>query len=296
MNFSYSSTYQNINTISEGNYSKDTNLQKSVMKLIGVYLKEKNKSKNRVTQISVFKSTSNINNNIIKREKKINKIKTLNHNKIINNKNNNNELLNNENKKENEEKDVWAYLNEDEEDNHKFQFNLNSSKSKISSLNEDKVVVSKTPKNLKIRKNTDFPDSRKNKSRFKKNSLKMFYENNFQGEANPKSKKKGKKKSLKSRKGEVIKLKKCTTIIQPQQKKDLFGGLSKSNKLNIYESNSKGENTILSSLDLTINDNLEQEKYIKKLHKTYKTCKNKYEEEARSDSRIDDASSSGLKK
>ena len=37
MNFSYSTTYDNLNTISEGNYSKDINLQKSVMKLIGVY-------------------------------------------------------------------------------------------------------------------------------------------------------------------------------------------------------------------------------------------------------------------
>ena len=46
-NFSISKTYENLNTISEGNYSKDVNLQKSVMKLIGVYLKEKKKSKNK---------------------------------------------------------------------------------------------------------------------------------------------------------------------------------------------------------------------------------------------------------
>jgi hypothetical protein len=73
MNFNYISTYQNLNTISEGNYSKDTNLQKSVMKLIGVYLKEKkNKAQNRSfagkLEITALKSTSNVNN-IIKKEK-----------------------------------------------------------------------------------------------------------------------------------------------------------------------------------------------------------------------------------
>ena len=303
MNFSYCSTYENLNNISEGNYSKDSNLQKSVMKLIGVYLKEKNKSKVRSSimknENTALKSASNVNNNIKKeKEKKLNKNKTLNNNKIINNKKD--KAILNENKKENEEKkekDVWAFLNEDEEEKNKFKFNLNSSKSKDkdSSLNDNKIVVSKTPKNINFRKSADFPGSQNNKSRFKKNSLNMFYENNFEGEVSPKSnKKKGKKKSVKSKKGEIIKLKKCTTIIQPKKKKRLLRENSKSNKNNIFESNSRGENTILSSLDLTINDNYEQqEHYFKNLYKTYK---NKNEEDPKSDSRIDDASFSGLKK
>ena len=294
-NFSYSSTYPNLNKISEGNYSKDANLQKSVTKLIGVYLKEKMKSRNR-SSICKFdnpglRSTSNVNHIIKKdkeKEKKLNKNKTLNNNKMNFKKD---KIISNENKKENEEKDVWAFLNEDEEEKNKYNINLNSSKSnnkdKDSSLNENRVV-SKTPKNGKIRKSADFLDIPKNKSRFNRNSLNMFYENHFQGESSPKSKKKGKKKSIKSRKGEIIKLKKCTTIIQPKQKKAFLRELSKSNKNNIYDSNSKAENTILSSLDLTINDNFEQqEHYFKNLYKI------KNEED---DSRMDDASFSGLKK
>ena len=302
INFNYISQYQNLNTISEGNYSKDTNLQKSVMKLIGVYLKEKNKNKNRSSlgklEFTAFKSTSNVNNIIKKekeKEKKLNKNKTLNNNKIINNKKE--KGITNENKKENEEKDVWAFLNEDEEEKNKFKFNLNSSKSKEkdidSSLNENRIV-SKTPKNSRLRKSVDFPETQKNKSRFKKNSLNMFYENNFEGgEGSPKTKKKLKKKSLKSKKEGLLKLKKCTTIIQTKQKKEFMREESKSNKFNLYEPNSKVENSILSSLDLSINDNFEQqENYFKNFYKTYK----RNEEDPKSDSRIDDASFSGLKK
>jgi hypothetical protein len=304
MNFNYLSTYQNLNTISEGNYSKDTNLQKSVMKLIGVYLKEKNKrSFIGKMEITALKSTSNVNNIIKKekekekeKEKKINKNKTLNNNKIISNKKE--KLITCENKKEDEEKDVWAFLNEDDEEKDKFQFNLNTSKSnkdKDSSLNENRIV-SKTPKNARIRQNEDFPDTQKNKSKFKKNTLNMFFENNFQGgEGSPKTKKKVKKKSLKTaKKGDLTKLKKCTTIIQPKKRKEILKEKCKSNKFTLYESNSKVENTVLSSLDLTINENFEQqEDYIKKLYKTYKI---KNEEDQKSDSRIDDASFSGLKK
>ena len=174
---------------------------------------------------------------------------------------------------------------------------MNSSKSKEkdidSSLNENRIV-SKTPKNSRLRKSVDFPETQKNKSRFKKNSLNMFYENNFEGgEGSPKTKKKLKKKSLKSKKGGLLKLKKCTTIIQTKQKKEFMREESKSNKFNLYEPNSKVENSILSSLDLSINDNFEQqENYFKNFYKTYK----RNEEDPKSDSRIDDASFSGLKK
>ena len=308
MNFNYISTYQNLNTISEGNYSKDTNLQKSVMKLIGVYLKEKIKTKNKSfigkLEIHAFKSTSNVNNIIKKekekekeKEKKIKVNKTLNNNKIINNKKDKG-ITNENNKKENEEKDVWAYLNEDEEENNKFQFNLNSSKSnkeKDSSFNENRMV-SKTPKNVGFKRIEDFQDTQKNKSRFKKNGLNSLFENNFQG-GEGRSKKKVKKKSLKSKKGELIKLKKCTTIIQPKNRKDILKEKSKSHKFNLFESNSKAENTILSSLDLTINENFEQqEDYFKNLYKTHKIKNSKQEEEPKSDSRMDDDSFSGVKK
>ena len=44
--FSLNQSYENINQLSEGNYSSDENLQKSVVKLIQVYLSEKNKEIN----------------------------------------------------------------------------------------------------------------------------------------------------------------------------------------------------------------------------------------------------------
>ena len=83
-------TYENLNKLSEGNYSKDENLQKSVHKIIQVYLEEKTKKENEQKQI-----TSQENNSISKTPK----IKDLGK------------------EKKEKEKDVWSFLDDKEDSN-----------------------------------------------------------------------------------------------------------------------------------------------------------------------------------
>ena len=83
-NFSFNTIYDNLNTISNGNYSKDINLQKSVKKLIDVYLKEKLKS---IFKSSYSKNEISDNNSIIIKKKEKEKGKERDKKKYIGNKN-----------------------------------------------------------------------------------------------------------------------------------------------------------------------------------------------------------------
>ena len=293
-NFSYNKVYDNLNIISEGNYSKDVNLQKSVMKLIGVYLKEKtksyDKSKSRITKNEISE------NNLYKKDKEKEKEKersVISKNLGKKDKNINSSQQNKDKKKE---EDVWAFLNEDEHNEHEeINFKLDSSSSKSSSIFQEKNY-SKTPKG-KFKRNVDFTTEAKAKSRFKKNNSNINGDkdkdkdkekilNNSQS-VSPNSIKKKDFKKKKSKKGfDIIKLKKCTTIISPKKtknkmkndKNDKFKSnkeIKLNNKLLKKNTNIKNENkdndSILNSLDLSM-DNLEQDSYIINF---YKTCHKK---------------------
>ena len=137
-NFCYNKIYDNLNIISEGNYSKDNNLQKSVMKLIGVYLKEKVKSHYKSSHLK--NETSEY-----KKEKEKEKDKEKEKSVISKNyrkdkeKEKNKSKENNTEKKE-EEEDILAFLNEDEnkEEHYDINFKLDSSSSRESSEIEEK--------------------------------------------------------------------------------------------------------------------------------------------------------------
>ena len=293
-NFNYSNTYENLNSISEGYYSKDENLRKSVMKLIGIYLKEKFKNKNHGTSIG---KTDFSLKNIIKNEKeeKENENYSKKRNSIVNNKKEKNTII--KNKEENSKKDVWAFLNEDKPEK-EFSFKLDSSKSKDSSFNAINYY-SKTPKLDNFKKNIK---SKKNNFNFFCNNLKE--ENNN----SPKSKKKkesSKKKILKNRKSDVLNIKKCTTIIHSKKMKKSFKKEKyKSNKKNTnYENNNQVKEITLnnnnastiSSLDLSLDNFDQREAYLKNFYKTYQNKKKKkIEEDLKSDSKLDDISNKGL--
>ena len=159
INFSFGKIYENLNTISEGNYSKDVNLQKSVTKLINVYLKEKFKGKNKSSEPK-YESTA-------KKDKDKDKDKDK---ELSLNKKNKKDKNKDKDKDKKHEEDVWDYLNEDDQNEHEdFNFNLKSSSSKDNSSAEEKNN-SKTQKGLFI-KNIELS---KAKSRFKKNNSNIY--------------------------------------------------------------------------------------------------------------------------
>ena len=288
-NFCFNSKYENLNTISKGNYSKDINLRNSVMKLIGIYLKEKTKKNNNILT-NLKKDSENLNKK--EKEKSSNK-----DNSNINLKNKKNKNLT---KKESSKKDVWAFLNENEQEP-KINFNLNSSESIDSPIEEE--FFSKTPKPGKFKNNFGFTRALK-KKRKSKNNNNFFWDIEQEENNSPKSqKKKGKqkKKILKFKKGDVINIKTFTTIINPKKKKRNLKK-EKSNKNNIIsdnshkkESNSNNNDFKLSSLDLSLDDMDQQETYLKNFYKTYQIKKNKLnEEDNKNDSRLDDFSNKGL--
>ena len=103
-NFTLNNTYDNLNKLSEGNYSKDDNLQKSVIKLIKVYLSEKNKPDTEKEKEKT-KTTTLINDEKRSSIFKSPKIKDIQ-----------------KEKEENKEKDVWSFLdNENSKNNNSFE-------------------------------------------------------------------------------------------------------------------------------------------------------------------------------
>ena len=271
-NFSYSTTYENMDSISEGNYSKDINLRKSVLKLIGVYLKEKLKNKNK----SNIKNEDSEKNLINKKDKEKDKEKEKEKEKINTKVSKKEKNVANTNKDENKENDVWAFLNDDVpgED---LKFNLGSPVSKNDSFLEGKNY-SKTPKN-KIKRNIDFTGAAKAKSRFKKNFSIINGEKDQFESFSPKVRKKITKKKTKK---DSLELKKCTTIINQKKKKKNSVKNEKfvSNKevklgkiLHKKEKNSNN-NTILSSLDLSLNDNFDHQNSFRNISSKIKKKEN----------------------
>jgi hypothetical protein len=269
-NFSFSSIYDNINKISEGNYSTDDNLRKSVTKLIGFYLKEKkNKLKNGsfsfngeksdilATVREVIEKDNKENEN--EKEKKFNSnntdtTPTKNKNQKDKDKNNNKikdkgknkekeKDKNNKNKEEDKEKtkekDVWAFLDENDEDEFQYKYKPN------------KEDYSKTPKPKNSKKIMNFTSTAKNESKFKKDEPSNFMlDNKEQSKKNPKRKSRPKK---------------CSTLINPKQIKKK---IEKNEKEQSNMDNLDGKS---SSLDLSLHDNFkQQENYIKNYYKTYK--------------------------
>ncbi len=254
--FSYSTTYDNMDSISEGNYSKDVNLRKSVMKLIGFYLKEKAKKKNKPSE-KRENSEDNINSNKKEKEKEKEKEK-------------NNKKERNSNKET--ERDVWAFLNDEEEPNENLKFRLGTSSSRNSSYIEEKNY-SKTPKN-KVKRNMDFNGEMRTKSRFRKNNSNIFVEKEQNDYSTPKNRK---KKDISKKK--TKQLKKATTINPKKMKKIQKKEKYVSNKDISFENNLKkkeksNKDTILSSLDLTLNDDHIVDVYTKNYYKTFKKKEN----------------------
>ena len=250
--FSYSTTYDNMDSISEGNYSKDVNLRKSVMKLIGFYLKEKAKKKNKPSE-KRENSENNINSH--KKEKEKEKEKS-------------NKKERNSNKET--EKDVWAFLNEEEdreEPNENLKFRLGTSSSRNSSYVEEKNI-SKTPKN-KVKRNMGFTGEMRTKSRFKKNNSNIYVEKE-QNDSSPKTRKKkdfSKKKTKQLKKATTINPKKVKKI---QKKEKYVSNKDSSLENNLKKKENSNKDTILSSLDLTLNDDHIVDGYKKNYYKTFK--------------------------
>ena len=156
-NFTLNTTYENLNKLSEGNYSKDENLQKSVHKIIQVYLEEKTKKENEQKQIS-----SQENNSISKSPK----IKDLGK------------------EKKEKEKDVWSFLDDDDDDKDDSKNNENS---KTKDKDDFEKKHSKSPK-IRHKKMNDITKKKKHKS---------VYDNLFSLDDFSKNKKTFKKKNRK---------------------------------------------------------------------------------------------------
>ena len=302
-NFSYNKIYDNLDIISDGNYSKDINLQKSVTKLIGVYLKEKMKSK---LKTNIKNDSSEVISNKKDKEKEKDekeKVKGSIIKKKTTKKDRNNSPLQNREKKEKEkeekekekEEDVWAFLNEEEEhDEHEgISFKLGSSSSKSSNNSSffQGKNYSKTPKG-KFKKNIDFTTEAKEakvKSRFKKNNSNIYAEKEIlhAQSISPKNRKKKDMTKRKSKKyADIIKMKKCTTIINPKKMKNKMKNeknkeyksnkevkydnkiLKKDTNVKINKENDKDDDTILNSLDLSL-DNIEEDTFVKNNYKTF---------------------------
>jgi hypothetical protein len=154
-NFTLNTTYENLNKISEGNYAKDENLQKSVIKLIKVYLSEKNKpeieKKPKNSSIvenrgSIFRSSQ------IKDPKK--------------------------EQEEKKEKDVWSFLNDDDDNNEdKEKDNLEKGHCKSPRVRQKKTnIIPKNRKSKRIYDNLfsldETPKNKKNGSKIKRKSIK----------------------------------------------------------------------------------------------------------------------------
>ena len=278
-NFSFSSVYDNINKISEGNYSIDANLRKSVIKLIGIYLKEKmnkikndsfsfnkensnklvtiseiiakdnkekEKEKNKKINSNNSETTPSKNKNQKDKDKDKDKIKDKGKNKEKEkekDKNNKNKEEEEKEKEKEKEKDVWAFLDENDEEEYKYNFKSNKENSKKD--------YSKTPNPKRSKKITNFTTAAKNEPKFKKDEQSHFLlENKEQTKKNPKKKSRPKK---------------CKTLINPKQIKKQ---LEKNEKEQSDRDNMDGKS---SSLDLSLHDNFkQQENFIRNYYKTYK--------------------------
>jgi hypothetical protein len=133
-NFTLNMTYENLNKISEGNYSKDENLQKSVIKLIKVYLSEKSKPKKEKEKEKENEKGNKFKNNSVVERNTIVKSSLLRDNF--------------KEKEKTKEKDVWSFL--DYDDDKKDNDSLEKVHSKSPKINQKKT--NDKPKNKKTKK------------------------------------------------------------------------------------------------------------------------------------------------
>ena len=133
-NFTLNMTYENLNKISEGNYSKDENLQKSVIKLIKVYLSEKSKPKKEKEKENEKEKGNKFKNNSVVERNTIVKSSLLRDNF--------------KEKEKTKEKDVWSFL--DYDDDKKDNDSLEKVHSKSPKINQKKT--NDKPKNKKTKK------------------------------------------------------------------------------------------------------------------------------------------------
>ena len=242
-NFSLNNTYENLNKLSEGNYSKDENLQKSVQKLIMVYLSEKEKKEKEATEIEQKKRTSVIERSSVIKSTKI--------------------KSDQKEKEKSKEKDVWSFLDTESK----------KEESEINSKNQDSFekVHCKSPQ-ARQKKTNDFS---------KKKKTKKIYDNLFSlEEPTPKHKKTFNKKKRKSinkttvKRDVTRKYKKKVNQNQILNLQPVEKGDENSDK---KEENKNKEKDIISSLEFS---DLEDGTNIKDTYKkkNYKTYQNKNKE------------------
>ena len=153
-NFTLNTTYENLNKISEGNYAKDENLQKSVIKLIKDYLIEKNKpeiEKKPKNSSIVEKRGSIFRSSQIKDPT--------------------------EDKEEKKEKGVWSFLNDYDNNEDKEKDNLEKGRCKSPQVRQKKTnIIPKNRKSKRIYDNLfsldETPKNKKNGSKIKRRSIK----------------------------------------------------------------------------------------------------------------------------
>ena len=258
-NFTLNTSYENLNTLSEGNYSKDENLQKSVLKLIQVYLTEKAK-------------TENDNNNKDSSAPEVTSISKSP--KIKDN-------FKEKNEKE-KEKDVWSFLDDDSK-KEKSDFKINNSKDKEDSLEK---------------RNCKSPQARRKKTNdlAKKRKSRKMYDNLFsldEPSPSPKNKKNASKKKARKNMNKTTVKKNISRTRKKNKKKEVNNTpvvnllpLEKEEETKDKEENKeKDENKneeknkdMIDSLELDdLEDAIDQHENYK--HKNYKTYQHKGKKE-----------------
>ena len=208
-NFTLNNTYDNLNKLSEGNYSKDVSLQKSVEKLIIVYLSEKEKKEK--TEIEKKKNTSVFERSSIVKSPKI-KVDPKE-----------------KDKEQKKEKDVWSFL-DDGSKKEESEFNIDNQKNKDSF----EKVRCKSPQ-ARHKKTNDIS---------KKKKTKKIYDNLFSlDESTPKNKKAfHKKKSRRSKNKTTVKRAVSKRKIKKKDKQN--SSILNLHTLEKEEENSKENNNI----------------------------------------------------
>ena len=263
-NFSLNNTYENINKLSEGNYTKDENLRKSVFKLIKVYLSEKSKNeKTEKIDIENKNKTSILERSTIVKSPKINS--------------NLKEKAKEKEKEKNKEKDVWSFL-ESESKKEDSGFNFDNQKNEESF----EKIHCKSPQ-ARRKKTNDIS---------KKKRTKKIYDNLFSlEEPTPKNKKTfNKKKKRKS-------INKTTVKKEIRRKKSKKKITNNPRVLNLHPLDKESENDKDENKDKDNNKNKEsdiisslyfseldedanpKDTYKKKNYKTYQMKKKKNENE-----------------
>ena len=264
INFSFNSTYENLNKISENNYAKDENLQKSVIKLIKVYLNEKTKLETEKNRLNESNSNENNSNDKTPKNKDNNNKDMINKQKI---------MKKEEQKEEKEkEKDVWSFLDNNENSpkniRHGKTNNIFGKKKKKKSYSDlFSLVETSSPKSIK--KSNISIKKKKRKSIGKSVSRKEI------------SKKKSKhRNSYKP----ILNL---HTLGQEEEeeneddKKENKEVNKEDDKEENKEDNKDNDNDdIINSLEFTdLDENERKESYLKKYYKTYQKKRKKQDEE-----------------